>query len=36
MAAMMMVGALSVSAQTMPGEDVHCGPWVPEWNISEG
>ena len=32
----MTVGALSASAQTMPGKDVHCGPWVPEWNISEG
>ncbi len=36
MAAMMMVSALSVSSQTMPGEDVHCGPWVQDWNISEG
>ena len=34
-AAMMMAGALSAGAQTMPGE-AHCGPWVPEWNISEG
>ena len=32
----MTVGALSASVQTMPGEDAHCGPLVPEWNISEG
>ena len=35
MAATMVVSALSVSAQSSPG-DVHCGPWVRDWNISEG
>ena len=36
MAATMVISALSVSAQSSLPGDVHCGPWVREWNISEG
>jgi hypothetical protein len=35
MAVMTTVGALSVSAQTMPGETTYCDPWQQEWHISE-
>jgi hypothetical protein len=35
MAAMIMVGALSVNAQ-VPGQTEHCESWQTEWGISEG
>ena len=36
MAAMVMVSALSASAQ-MPGQDVSCAPWQQmDWGVSEG